>query len=257
MDAFLAQFANRPSASQDPSFFYSSAPAAEKPLPSRKKAFTVRFGVGDSSSSSSSSASSSESSSSSGSEPELEVRLKKTSKSKAKPKSSSGFIVDKTGENEIDIDEFISAIQREAKIQVGKPDLDGAFCTLKPSTKVATATAILERFPIQKLGFVIELVNSDELTLEKTQPPVAQIKKRGRPPKGKEKENDKGTEKRNENETDPEEENDKELGVEKEKRKKQGVRVRRVPAAAVSADVDASVSAVVKRLNEMRSAPLK
>ena len=109
MDAFLAQFANRPSASQDPSFFQSS--------------------------------------SSSGSEPELEVRLKKTSKSKAKPKSSSGFIVDKTGENEIDIDEFISAIQREAKIQVGNPDLDGAFCTLKPSTKVATATAINAHSP--------------------------------------------------------------------------------------------------------------
>jgi len=261
MDAFLAQFANRPSASQDPSFFYSSAQAAEKPLPSRKKAFTVRLGIGDSSSSSSSSASSSSSSSSSSaSESEVEVRLKKTSKSKVKPNSSSGFIVDKTGENEIDIDEFISAIQREAKIQVGKPDLDGAFCTLKPSMKVATAsnataTAILETFPIRKLGFVIELVNSDEFDV--TQPPVAQIKKRGRPPKGKEKENDKGTEKRNENETDPEEENDKELGVEKEKRKKQGVRVRRVPAAAVSADVDASVSAVVKRLNEMRSAPLK
>jgi ribosomal protein L12E/L44/L45/RPP1/RPP2 len=129
--------------------------------------------------------------------------------------------VDRTGENEIDIDEFISAIQREAKIQVGKPDLEGAFCILKPSTKVATAsntntTAILETFPIRKLGFVIELANSDELT----QPPVAaQEKKKGRPPKknekGKEKEKGKESEKESEEEND-----DEDLGVEKEKRKK-------------------------------------
>jgi hypothetical protein len=166
--------------------------------------------------------------------------------------------VDRTGENEIDIDEFISAIQREAKIQVGKPDLEGAFCILKPSTKVATAsntntTAILETFPIRKLGFVIELANSDELT----QPPVAaQEKKKGRPPKknekGKEKEKGKESEKESEEEND-----DEDLGVEKEKRKKQGVRVRRVPAAAVSAEVDASVSDVIKKLNEMRSTPLQ
>jgi SNF2 family DNA or RNA helicase len=248
MNEFLARFANKPisekvSTEEPSTSFFSSKP---KPVvnPSRKKAFTIRFGLeGDSSSSSSSSSGSSSSSSSSNSDSDSDsdsesgsqkkAKIPKTRKTKAKAAANKAFIVDKTGTEDIDIHEFISAIQRGTGVQIGKPHLAGSFCTLnpKPNTKPSAAAAdvrsTLETFQIRKLGFTIELKMADFASVHVDEPSSGTEKP--------------GKKKRGEKEG-------------KEGKDKGAAAVQR-RAAPHTADTDVAVSDIVDKLNKMRSAP--
>jgi hypothetical protein len=255
MNEFLARFANKPisekvSTEEPSTSFFSSKP---KPVvnPSRKKAFTIRFGVeGDSSSSSGSSSSSSgsssssSSSSSSNSDSDSESGSPKKAKiRKAKAKAvNKAFIVDKTGTEDIDIHEFISAIQKGTGVQIGKPHLAGSFCTLnpkpnaKPSAAAAEVKGALETFQIRKLGFTIELKMADFASAH-VEEPSSGTEKPGKKKKG-EKEGKQGKE-----------------GKEGKQGKDKGAAAVQRRAAPHTADTDVAVSDIVEKLNKMRSAP--
>jgi hypothetical protein len=240
MNEFLARFANKPiseKVSTEESSFFSNKP---KPVvnPSRKKAFTIRFGVeGDSSSGSSSSPGSSSSTSSSSSNSDSEsgsqkkAKVPKTTKATAKA-ANKAFIVDKMGTEDIDIHEFISAIQKGTGVQIGKPHLAGSFCTLNPPkakpSAAAAATDVkstLETFQIRKLGFTIELKMADFASAHVDEPSSG-TEKPGKKKRGEKEGKDKGT----------------------------GTAVQR-RAAPHTADTDVAVSDIVDKLNKMRSAP--
>ena len=241
MNEFLARFANKPvsekvSTEEPSTSFFSSKP---KPVvnPSRKKAFTIRFGVeGDSSSGSSSSSSSSTSSSSSNSDSDSDSSSPGQKKARAVKKkakaANKAFIVDKMGTEDIDIHEFISAIQKGTGVQIGKPHLAGSFCTLNPPkakpSAAAAATDVkstLETFQIRKLGFTIELKMADFASAHVDEPSSG-TEKPGKKKRGEKEGKDKGT----------------------------GTAVQR-RAAPHTADTDVAVSDIVDKLNKMRSAP--
>jgi hypothetical protein len=245
MNEFLARFANKPISekvsTEEPSFF-SSKP---KPVvnPSRKKAFTVRFGVEGDSSSGSSSSSNSDSDSDSDSESgsQKKAKIPKTRKTKAKAAANKAFIVDKTGTEDIDIHEFISAIQRGTGVQIGKPHLAGSFCTLnpKPNTKpsaVAAAAEVrstLETFQIRKLGFTIELKMADFASVHVDEP-LSGTEKPGKKKRGEKEGNQ---------------------GKEGKQGKDKGAAAVQRRAAPHTAEIDLAVSDIVDKLNKMRSAP--
>jgi hypothetical protein len=159
-------------------------------------------------------------------------------------KKSAAFIIDKTGSDEIDIQEFISAIQRGTGIQIGKPHLDGAFCTLKPKALASSPTSastsssssssgLYETFRIRKLNYKIDLKMAD------IEPVTDAVKPNGRP---------KAAEKGHKGDGEKGEKNEENAETTKK------AVARRRPAPHVS-ETDASVSEVVDKLNKMRTAP--
>ena len=144
MNEFLLRFAQRP--------YIDSA------VKNRRQLFTVRVGVDD-----------------------YAGDAETTEPVQVTGTPSSSFIVDRTAEKEIDINDFLDAIHNVTGFQLGKTASDGAFCSFHSSGKAkrhfaaspssgtgtgtgtgtaaaaAAAKSILETFHIRKLGFQIVL----------------------------------------------------------------------------------------------------